>query len=188
MFKSTLILAVIALFFSSVLFSCGKDVTMKKDTIEPNPKTENKIPGDNDERIPWKTSTGDEIEYTILPPGKNMQHIFGDTYTELELTSEEIEYAFRKIDTCFWDQRRGTVNRLLDMKPADYKMQFICAKNSKGEKMLWINGFCKNKSDIYTNWKDNLIEVDDGGKCYWNLRLNLDNRGEHYVLRVNGHS
>lgn len=180
MIKTAIILAVLT------LFSCGKNSgnTENKKHVDEKPKKTG-----TEENIPWKTGTGEDIEYTIIQPGKYLQHIFGDTYNEAELANEEIEYAFKKIDTCFFDQRRGTVNRLLDMKPADYKMQFVCAVNSKGEKMLWVNAFCKSpNNDIYTNWKENLVEVDDGGKCYWNLRLNLDKRGEHYVLRVNGHS
>lgn len=191
MIRSAVLFTILTIFCCGTLTSCGKNDNENKEADKKDitkPKTDTR-PADYDEPIPWKTSTGDEIEYAIISPGKHMQHVFGNTYSESELSNEELEYAFKKIDTCFWDQRRGTVNRLLDMKPTDYKMQFICAKNAKGEKILYVNAFCKSpNNDIYTNWKENIVEVDDGGKCYWNLTLNLDNRVEHYVLKVNGHS
>jgi hypothetical protein len=42
--------------------------------------------------------------------------------------------------------------------------------NSKGEKEVWINCFCR---DGERDWRKNLVFVKDGGNCYFNLKVNL---------------
>ena len=56
-----------------------------------------------------------------------------------------------------------------------YKFQIIAVINHKGEKSVWINAFC---NDHNMNWhnmsgKKNIVLVDDGGICYFNLTINL---------------
>ena len=56
--------------------------------------------------------------------------------------------------------------------------------NHKGEKEVWINGFCNTWDK---NWKTEIILVHDGGNCYFNLKINLTS-GECFEISVNGYA
>jgi len=177
---------IIILISFAVLFSCGKTETEKKNTDKRTDSTERK-----EQKPPVRQTGKTDIssdDYTVLETGKNMDWLFGKNYKEWIPEKEDIEYALMRIDTCFDDQKRGTANRLLDRKPGDYCMQFMGAVNSNGEKLLWINAFCKSQKDNFKGWKDNLIVVDDGGNCFYNILFNTDKPGEPYKLSVNGNA
>lgn len=63
-----------------------------------------------------------------------------------------------------------------------HKRQYIAVINEKGEKEVWINCFC-NSWD--RNWKKEIIGVEDGGNCFFNLKINLTSK-KYYALMVNG--
>jgi len=63
----------------------------------------------------------------------------------------------------------------------EYKRQYFPGINDKGEKVVWVNCFCHTSRD----WKKQLIMVEDGGSCYFNVTINLTT-GKYYHLRVNG--
>ena len=74
---------------------------------------------------------------------------------------------------------------LLKTKDIDlnkYKLQFVPVINKMGEKEVWVNGLCKQNGE---NWKHEIILIDDGGNCYFNLKINLSNN-KYYDLIVNG--
>jgi hypothetical protein len=52
----------------------------------------------------------------------------------------------------------------------EYKFQLVALLNAKGEKEVWVNGFC---SDFDKDWRTEIIGVEDGGRCYFNLYVNL---------------
>ena len=62
-----------------------------------------------------------------------------------------------------------------------YKKQIIPIINKFGEKEVWINCFCQYNE----NWKTEIIRVDDGGDCYFNLKINLT-KSKYYDFFVNG--
>jgi hypothetical protein len=53
----------------------------------------------------------------------------------------------------------------------EYYRQYIVVKNANGEKEVWINFLCR--IDYHNNWKTEIIMVKDGGKCYFNVTMNL---------------
>ncbi len=63
-----------------------------------------------------------------------------------------------------------------------YKRQYVAILNSKGEKEVWVNCFCDTWN---SDWKKDLLFVNDGGNCYFNLKINLT-KGRYYELMVNG--
>jgi len=63
-----------------------------------------------------------------------------------------------------------------------YRRQYIAVTNKAGEREVWINCFC-DKDEAY--WKTGIVEVLDGGNCYFNLRINLT-KGIYFELMVNG--
>lgn len=64
-----------------------------------------------------------------------------------------------------------------------YKRQYIAVTNTKGEKEVWVNIFCR--TDYFLNWKTKLFNVKDGGNCFFNLKINLT-KGMYYDFYVNG--
>ncbi len=50
-----------------------------------------------------------------------------------------------------------------------YKRQYFPFINSAGQKEVWVNCFCSD----YENWRKEILVVKDGGKCYFNLTMNL---------------
>ncbi|MBW7868824.1 MAG: hypothetical protein H3C31_10905 [Brumimicrobium sp.] len=75
-------------------------------------------------------------------------------------------------------------NSELYIVPDTYKRQYLPVITQDGEKEVWVNCFCKNFGD---SWKHNVIQVFDGGKCYFNVKINLK-YGTAYHFKVNGSS
>ena len=63
-----------------------------------------------------------------------------------------------------------------------YYRQYIVVKNNIGEKEIWLNCFCRVP---YLNWRTEIIQVSDGGDCYFNVKINLSLK-TYYDLMVNG--
>ena len=122
---------------------------------------------------------------TIIEAGENMDWVFGKNYRNQTPSESDIETAEKLIIECFNDQKRGTVNRLLNRKPEDYTMQFVGAVNEKGEKIIWVNCFCSSEINYFKEWKTNLVMVKDGGNCFFNLKINAD-KNTYYDVMVNG--
>ena len=68
----------------------------------------------------------------------------------------------------------------------NYKFQIIVAKTPQGYKTIWINCFCAKNGDewVKNNWQKHVIHVDDGGKCFFNLMIDLT-RKFYYDFSVN---
>ncbi|MDX6748070.1 hypothetical protein SHK09_14835 [Polaribacter sp. PL03] len=72
-----------------------------------------------------------------------------------------------------------------ELKLDGYKRQYVPIINEKGEKEVWINFFC---DDFGTNnWKTEIALVEDGGNCYYNIKINLKTK-EYYELGINGNA
>lgn len=70
-----------------------------------------------------------------------------------------------------------------------YYSQFIVAINKKGEKEVWVNCFCDafiQEQKPYTiNWKKEIVQVEEGGNCFFRLTINLATNS-FYDFSVNG--
>ncbi|HAS44793.1 MAG TPA: hypothetical protein DCS93_30215 [Microscillaceae bacterium] len=64
---------------------------------------------------------------------------------------------------------------------AEYKRQYVAVVNKQGQKEVWINCFCADGFD----WKRAIVTVLDGGKCFFNLKINLAQK-KYYDFAVNG--
>lgn len=92
----------------------------------------------------------------------------------------EQERQFKKNNDKHPEYKLDKENFVINL--SNYKRQYIATLNSKGEKEVWVNCFC---DPWKKNWKKDLIMVDDGGNCYFNLKINLIT-GKYYELIVNG--
>lgn len=173
MIKTIILLAAIT------LFSCSKN------SME---KTNKKVIENKKDSVINKNIPASDIEYAVVPAPKHLEYLFGGGYMPITPTDNEVSYALKMVDTVFYDQARGTANRLLDMKPRDYYMQVVGIQNPKGERMIWVNCFCRKQLSSFPNWKESIVEVEDGGKCFFNVMFNLDKKEEPYKLQVNGNA
>lgn len=70
----------------------------------------------------------------------------------------------------------------IDLKK--YKRQYVPYINSKGEKIVFINCFC-NGIDNSGTWKKKLLVVEDGGRCFFAVIINVTKKIYHQLL-ING--
>jgi hypothetical protein len=69
---------------------------------------------------------------------------------------------------------------IIDLK--NYKRQYVSYINKKKQKEVWVNCFCSNRDN--DEWKSKIIEVRDGGKCYFNLKIVIEQKS-YYEFMVN---
>jgi hypothetical protein len=65
--------------------------------------------------------------------------------------------------------------------------QYIPYVDASGEKKVWVNFFClvlEEPGSKEFDWKNNVIIVDDGGSCYFNLTV-LPKKGKIENLNIN---
>lgn len=94
----------------------------------------------------------------------------------------EQEKTYKEINEKRQEDKPDKVDFIIDL--TRYKRQYMVVLNSKGEKEILINCFCDHGG---MNWKRDLYFVDDGGNCYFTLKMNLTT-GRYYELMVNGYA
>lgn len=127
---------------------------------------------------------GDKINYkdgdytlkpyqAIIPSEAKMDWLFGKNYKSWTPSDNDIEDAEKLLYTGYVDQKRGTVNRLLYRNLEDYDRQFVGAIDENGDKIIWINCFCKKEEGSFKKWKEEIVHVADGGNCFFNMKANI---------------
>ncbi len=75
---------------------------------------------------------------------------------------------------------------IVDLK--NYYRQYVAVINENNEKEVWISCFCKDfftYSEDPQRWRTEIIQIDDGGNCVFNLKINITKR-TYYDFYVNG--
>ena len=70
------------------------------------------------------------------------------------------------------------------MPLSNYKIQLVPVINSNGEKEVWVNSFCEADG---SRWRKEIIFVEDGGNCYFQLKINLKTM-KWYSMGINGYA
>ena len=73
----------------------------------------------------------------------------------------------------------------IDTSHFHYKRQYIPFIDKAGNKKIWVNCFCSNFDNDFPHWKKSIVIVSDGGSCFFNLIINL-NENSFSNLEVNG--
>lgn len=66
---------------------------------------------------------------------------------------------------------------------AQYKRQYFPVINSSGQKEVWVNCFCVSNRK---NWKKEKVYIQDGGNCFFNLKINLSTK-TYYEFSINSY-
>jgi hypothetical protein len=137
--------------------------------------------GQKDEKLIFDTST-----ITVIPFNNIGNWPFYNNYKASALTQRDIILIEAIFEKAVNDYNNGFdslhVGQKINITFFKYKRQIVAATNSKGEKDVWINVFCEAHG---FPWKTNIMQVDDGGSCYFNLKINLALK-KSYDFWVNG--
>ena len=107
---------------------------------------------------------------------------------DLRLAESVVENAIKENNNEYWS--------ILDTLTAKkYYRQYVFYTDSNNDSIIYINAFC-NLLDIPTDssgvmimkpydWQNNLMIVDDGGDCYWSIKINLT-KMTYFDFMVNG--
>ena len=162
------------LFSVLTLVSCGQTTNNQTDT----PKT-----------VIATVQPVDTSLIAIIPFDKSRDWLFDKTYSPSTLTENDIEKIERLMTDCVnkYNNKLSSDNKQyfsIDLTKEKYKRQYVAVTNKNGDKEVWINCLCQTHGD---SWKTSIIMVDDGGNCYFNLKINLT-KEKCYDLGVNGHA
>jgi hypothetical protein len=127
----------------------------------------------------------DTSKYVILKFDKENTHLFNKNVTPATLSSEEIEKIESLISTAVTKHNKKFGKYSNVENPSKYYKQFIAVINSTGEKEVWINCRCSIQG-IEKEWKNDVVSTFDGGPCYFNLKINL-NENTVFDLMVNNY-
>jgi len=120
-----------------------------------------------------------------------------DTSIAIIKDSSHIEYLVKEIS--FWEPTRSQlweIDSIMKVASKDtsnyiritdfrkFYKQYICYKDSTGDLLVYVNGFCHliefptkdsigNWKMVPFDWKTTILVVDDGSPCFWSMRINL---------------
>jgi hypothetical protein len=115
-----------------------------------------------------------ELDYAEL---KQIEKILNECIDEY---NPEQEQRFNEISTKYIDETFRLTDFIIELDR--YKRQYVPVINEKGEKEIWINCFC---GEWEGRDKNQILLVDDGGNCFFNLSINLSTE-KYYGFMVNG--
>lgn len=103
------------------------------------------------------------------------------TAKRTKLNQTEITMVEGLVEKAIFEHNKKQPDSLKIKDLAKYKRQFVPVINEDGDKIIWVNYFCRANG----NWKRNILMVADGGNCYFNLYVNLTKDSTDKLL-VNG--
>lgn len=113
----------------------------------------------------------DMAKYAVLPV--NQQFInswFGKEYCTVQLADADFveidNILIRAVEDHNKRKEYGSI-----YNPDKYYKQVLAVINGKGEKEVYLNCVCA--IHYPATWKKNLVNVMDGGNCYFQVRINL---------------
>ena len=134
------------------------------------------IPFDTTYHWLFKKSKPTELSTTEL---EQIETILLDCISEYNPAQKK---QFDKISSKYPNQKFQLSNFVIELD--NYKRQYVAVINENREKEIWINCFCNTWNQ---DWRKKLIEVEDGGNCYFQLKINLTKK-IFYDFMVNGNA
>jgi|GEM_PF-1562598 len=165
-----------------ILFSCGRpEVSYQTNAVSKDINSKDKNLN--------KHLSVDTSKIAILAIDSS-NHCILERAIPFQLTKKDIKKIYKLLNDCINSKikKEDTTKRFsqyINLK--NYKRQYVPFINSKGEKKVYINCFCFHEyENEFEDWKKSLVEVEDGGKCYFHLIVNLTNNS-YEKLYTNGY-
>ena len=122
----------------------------------------------------------DTSRYAIIPFDEKQTYLFRNARAA-SLSAAEVETIEVLLGEVVLQYNKGAKDQY-QIKPLErYKRQLVPVMNQRGEKEVWVNCFCGS----WDNWQQQLVMVDGGGSCFFNVKMNLTEK-KTYDLMVNG--
>lgn len=121
--------------------------------------------------VKYKEKLKPKIENYAVIMYKAKSHLYNfKNVRSAEFNSEEFEQLDKLIIKAVeqYNMKPLPNGKTLDL--SEYKFQYVPVINANKEKEVWVNAFC-NAYDI--DWKKQIVDVDGGGNCFFNLKINL---------------
>ena len=123
----------------------------------------------------------DTSQYTVIKYGSFRTYDGAKPTTLSQNEISEIEFLLKE---AIQKYNADSLHKSKIMGLDKYKLQFVPRINNKGEKEVWVNSFCETGGH---NWKKELILVEDGGNCYFDLDINLTTK-QYYGLGIGAYA
>ncbi len=123
----------------------------------------------------------DTSQYVVIKYGEFK--VF-DNAKATTLSKAEIDQIEDLLHKAINDYNKDKKHYAKIMPLSKYKIQFVPVINNKGEKEVWVNCFCDADS---SRWRKELIIVEDGGNCYFQVKINLKTM-KWYSMGINGYA
>jgi hypothetical protein len=174
--RSYIVILTITCCLTNILISCGQshDKKVKEDIV----KDESSV-----------SIQFDSSKTAIIPFDPERSYPFDNSYKPALLKQSDLNSIDSLVNTCLTNYNKrfdkDHKEETIDYKKDNYRKQLVVATNGKGEKEVWVNCFCHDWGS--DKWKTQIMSVDDGGKCYFNLKINLTTQ-KFYDFGVNGYA
>lgn len=180
----TFILLLLSLFSIILFYSCGEQASEEQNrTSQPvllDTSQYTILVYDSTELWPFKTHVwvGQKVKQTTLATNEiaGVESLLKSCIDSQNFVKERVFDSLNKANPEYQLKRHAFV---IDLDR--YKRQFVPVITESGDKEVWVNGFCSIDKDY---WRKEIVEVKDGGSCYFNLVINLS-RGTCLQLEVN---
>ncbi len=120
-------------------------------------------------------------------------------YEQWQPTEEHLALSQTILESAIANHEFDFIKKPIKPNIEKHYRQYISYLNEKGEKTIEINAFCelskippkKELAEIGVtewtemDWKNYYVQVDDGGFCYWRIKINIDKMSYESVM-VNG--
>lgn len=158
--------------------------SLSSDRTEQNPADSIKIPGPSD----YVILTYDPDWHWIFEKAE-AANLSADELQQIEAIinravaehNEAEKQALKAHNEKYPQQQRTETG--YEISTEGHKRQYVPVITAEGEKQVWINFFCDDFGDEL--WKTKLFIVEDGGNCFFNLKVNLSKQ-TYADLVVNG--
>jgi hypothetical protein len=131
----------------------------------------------------------DSFDFNIIEYDASYRYIFPETFQTTDLTRKEIEQCEALLKLFIAEYNVEATNKFDEMSKKYPKMRFkkedftidlneygrqYMGAISEHQKFVYVNCFCEpNKFDTPDK---QLVQVDDGGNCFFNFKVDLKNR------------
>lgn len=140
-----------------------------------------------------KTIDSHDTKMAILNNSEYIEWLFGQEYKLWQPNNSDIN----EIDVILEKAIENEAFKSLQIKTLkelkNRYRQYVCYLNNEGNKIVYINSFCKipilyeNGKEKQLKWRSEMVDIADGGNCYWNMKINLTSK-TYFDVIINGKS